>query len=145
MSPYRSALGCQGFGLRHSLGKTKISNFDVRIIILTRQQQVLRLQIAMGDLFLVAVVDGGKKNLTSISSFFFVVVRFLYNSVKELPTHHLFCDHEIVLRFFKDIVEPDDVSVLHVLQDVDLVFQSDLIFLGELRFRDNLDSERISR
>ena len=93
----------------------------------------------MRNLHLVTVMDGRENNLTRITSLPLVVVGFLYDSIEEFSTHHLFGNHEIVLGFLKDIVQTDNVPVLHVLEDFDLVLESNLILLGKLRLRHNLD------
>ena len=106
------------------------------------QQQVLGLQIAMRNLHLVTVMDGRENNLTRITGLPLVVVGFLYDSIEEFSTHHLFGNHEIMLRFFEDIIEADNVLVVHILQDINFVLQGDLIFLRKFRFCNNLDSIR---
>lgn len=108
-----------------------------------RQEQVLRLQIAMGNLVFVAEKHGVKQDYANISGFFFVVVTLLNNSVKQLSSHHLFGHQVIELSLIEHIVESNDVFVLQLLQDGDFVFEGDFILLRKLRFGDNLDRKRV--
>ena len=93
------------------------------------QQQVLWLQVAMGDVVLVAVEHGIEQNLTDIASLLFVVVTLLHDTVEKLSSHHLLGHKVVKLIFVKNIVQSNNVLVLQLSQNSNLVLQRDLIFL----------------
>lgn len=93
------------------------------------QQQVLWLQVAVGDVVLVAVEHGIEENLTDIAGLLFIVVTLLDDTVEKFSPHHLLGHKVVKLLFVKNIVQSNDVLVLQLGQNSNLVLQRDLIFL----------------
>jgi hypothetical protein len=89
-------------------------------------------------------MHGLEQDDARISSFLFVVIRLLHDAVKELAAHHLLRHKVVIFVFVKDIVEPDDVGMLHLLKNRNFIFKSYFIFLRELGFRHNLDCKGVA-
>ena len=86
----------------------------------------------MSDLLLVAVLHSLEQNDTSVACFLLVVVRLLHDAVKKLSAHHLFRHEIIMLLLIKNIIQANNVWMLQLLKDVNLVLESDLVFMCQL-------------
>mmetsp|Transcript_6310 Transcript_6310/g.11221 ORF Transcript_6310/g.11221 Transcript_6310/m.11221 type:complete len:221 (+) Transcript_6310:897-1559(+) len=117
----------------YTLGKAKVGNFDCRIIVRTLQQKILRLEVPMGDMIVVAVSDSINDNFASISGFFFVVICLGNDPVKELSSRHVL-HHEVEGGgFFEKVIETNDVVMFKFCENGNLLQQCRCIFLRQLR------------
>ena len=72
-----STLSTKTVGCRTLLGESKVGNFDHGVIIIGKEEKILRLEITMGDGSFMTVSDTIKEDFAYITSFLFVVVRLL--------------------------------------------------------------------
>jgi hypothetical protein len=66
----------------------------------------------MRHLVIVTKLQRLEQNETGITGFFFVVVRFLHNPVKQFTTVHAFRDQIVILLFVKHVIETNNVGML---------------------------------
>ena len=99
----------------------------------------------MGHLSSVTVLHGPKENDGNIASFLFVVVGLLHDPIKEFAAHHFFRHEVVVLAFFKDIVESNNVGMFELFKNGNFILQGDFIFFGEFGFGNDLDGIGLSR
>ena len=137
----RAALRRQTIRTGTALGKAKVGNLELPIVAGTLQQQILGLQIAVGNLLAVAVRQRLEQRPAHVARLLLVVVLLGHDAIEQLPAAHLFGDQVVVLRFVKDVVQADDVRMLEFLEDIDLILEGQLVLLGELGLGHDLDGK----
>jgi hypothetical protein len=101
-------------------------------------------QIAMCHLVFMTIANGLKDDRADITCLLLVVVGFLDNPIKELSAAHFFRDEVIVLRFVKDIIQPDNVRMVEILENGYFILESVFVFFCKLGLGDNLDSKGLA-
>mmetsp|Transcript_26940 Transcript_26940/g.75743 ORF Transcript_26940/g.75743 Transcript_26940/m.75743 type:complete len:310 (-) Transcript_26940:208-1137(-) len=110
--------GCpQKVPVPHQVGKAKVGNFDVQIGI---QQEILRLQVAMGNLLEVAVLDSRNDLVEEVAGLVSRQASFGHDVIEQLSSGNVLDDEEDIGGRVDDFVESDDVRVRAQVQDVDL-------------------------
>jgi hypothetical protein len=99
----------------------------------------------MRHLVVVTKLQRLEQDETGITGFFFVVVRLLYNPIKQFTTVHTFCDQIVILLFVKHIVETNNVRMLEFAQYGNLVVQSRFVFGCQFSLGNNLDRVRAAQ
>ena len=97
-------------------GGAEVDDLDRVELFVLLEQDVLRLQITMHDVGLVAVVDAGEDLLHEYSSVALAELAALEDFVEELATLADFGDEVVALLVFEELVHLDDVGV--VLQSI---------------------------
>ena len=96
-------------------GGAKVDDLDLVELFVLLEQDVLRLQVTMHDISLVAVVDAGEDLLHEDSSIALAELTTLENLVEELTTLADLSDQVIALLVLEELVHLDDVRVvLHI-------------------------------
>ena len=98
----------------------------------------------MSNLLLMTIFNCLKDDLADITSLLLIVVGFLDNPVKELSAAHFFRHEVIVLWFVKDIIQPDNVRMVEILENGYFILESDLVFFCKFGLGDNLDSKGLA-
>jgi uncharacterized protein YlaN (UPF0358 family) len=98
----------------------------------------------MSNLLLMAIFDCLKDDFADITSLLLVVVGFLDNPIKELSAAHFFRHEVVVFGFVKDIIQPDNVWMLEILENRDFILERNLVFVCKLGLGDNLDGKGLA-
>jgi hypothetical protein len=98
----------------------------------------------MCHLVFMAIANGFKDGLANITCLLLTEVGFLDNPIKELSATHFFLHNVIVLGFIKDIIQPDNVRVVEILQNGHSILEMDLKFFCVLGLGDNLDGKGLA-
>ena len=84
------------------------------------QQQVFRLDVAVSDVLPVNVPNGAEKVSGKLPGLLLVVARFLDDALQQVPAGNLVQDHASVPRVVEDVVEAENVPVVHLPHELDL-------------------------
>ena len=96
-------------------GRAEVDDLDLVELFVLLEQDVLRLQVTMHDISLVAVVDAGEDLFHEDSSIALAELTTLENLVEELTTLADLSDQVIALLVLEELVHLDDVRVvLHI-------------------------------
>ena len=96
-------------------GGAEVDDLDLVELFVLLEQDVLRLQVTMHDISLVAVVDAGEDLLHEDSSIALAELTTLENLIEELTTLANLGDQVIALIVLEELVHLDDVRVvLHI-------------------------------
>ena len=96
-------------------GRAEVDDLDLVELFVLLEQDVLRLQITMHDVCLVAVVDAGEDLFHENSSIALAELTALENLIEELTTLADLSDQVIALLVLEELVHLDDVRVvLHI-------------------------------
>ena len=136
-----TALRRQTLGTENLLGKAKVGNLDGRVGIIRNKQQILRLEIPMGNVVSMTVADGLEDDAAGIAGLLLVVVGLGDDAIEQLTASHLLHDQIVVSRLLEEVVQTNDVRVSELLEDGHLVEEGGGILLGELGPVDALDGE----
>ena len=94
----------------------------------------------MADPNAMDIVDAGNELLEVLAGMSFFESLVFYYDLKELSTLCVFHHQEEIVVSFDDLVELDNVRMVHLLQDFDLSGDSiDIFLLFNLRLLQNLD------
>ena len=111
-----AAAGFEKVAVAHQVGEAKVADLDVEKLV---EQQVFGLEVAVGDLVLVAVVCGRDDLLKEAARFAFRQAPVVDNVLEQLAARVLE-DHDNVRRRRDDLVELDDMGVAEHAQELDL-------------------------
>ena len=136
-----TALRRQTLGTQNLFGKTKVGNLDGRVGIIRHQQQILRLEVTVGNVVSVTIADGLEDDAAGITGLLLVVVGLGDDAIEQLTAGHLLHDEVVVARLLEEVVQTDDVRVSELLEDGHLVEEGGGILLGQLGPVDALDGE----
>mmetsp|Transcript_21423 Transcript_21423/g.35849 ORF Transcript_21423/g.35849 Transcript_21423/m.35849 type:complete len:306 (-) Transcript_21423:419-1336(-) len=103
------------------LREAEVDYFHICVIFRTCHQQVFWLQITMSNVLIVHVLDGIEQGHHQVSGFLLVVVRLLYDAVKQLAPADLLQHKVEVARLLEEVQGPNDVWVVQRLQDSHLL------------------------
>ena len=96
-------------------GGAEVNDLDLVELFVLLEQDVLRLQITMHDVGLVAVVDAGEDLLHEDSSIALAELTTLEDLIEKLTTFADLGDQVIALLVLEELVHLDDVRVvLHI-------------------------------
>jgi len=105
-------------GVLVNIGKSKVDYFHD--LVFSVQQQILGLQIAMGYFARVEELNALDELVVQEGGFFLLEPTLAHDVVKELATLGIFHDHVDGEAGFNDLVQLDNILVLHFLQDFNL-------------------------
>jgi hypothetical protein len=132
--------GVQSLG--NMLCETKVSNFDVVVITLGSQQQVLWLQVTMSDTVGVEEVQSLQEYGYQVASFLLTVMLEFNDAIKELSAFHDLSNERILIVILIELIQTHDIWVVDLLQDTNLFEQG--IHISSIRnvsLLHNLDCE----
>lgn len=112
-------------------GHTKVSDLDVLVAV---EQQVFWLEISVGNIEVMAVVNSSDDLLKVNQSFRSRKSSVFANIVEELPAFYVLQNQVKLGRGLPDVVKPHDVRVFNELHDNNLPFntlENPLVVLGE--------------
>ena len=93
-------------------GGAEVNDLDLVELFVLFEQDVLRLQVTMHDVGLVAVVDAGEDLFHEDSSIAFAELTTLEDLIEELTTFADLSDQIIALFILEELVHLDDVRVI---------------------------------
>ena len=93
-------------------GGAEVNDLDLVELFVLFEQDVLRLQVTMHDVGLVAVVDAGEDLFHENSSIAFAELTTLEDLIEELTTFADLSDQIIALFILEELVHLDDVRVI---------------------------------
>ena len=119
-----------------NLGQPKINDFNGRIRVGTFEQEVLRLQIPVGNFEFVAVIDRVQDLPEHFGCVVFVEELFLNNLVEQLTSRTHLGD-EVNIGFVLEIfIELDDTWMVQLLENLDFLLEPlpvlDLLAIDDL-------------
>ena len=121
----------------------KVDDFDGTPLI-DVNQDVLRLQVPVSNIFAVAVSDGLQDLLGHVGR---LLLRKLLTSrdlVEELTPVTQFCDEEDTGIALIDLEQADNARVVQVLEDIDLILHADTLSRVHLEFVNDFDGTQLS-
>jgi len=118
---------------------TEINDLDLIEFLVGLEQDVLRLQITMDDVGLMAVVDARENLLHKDSSVALAELSALEDFIEELSALADFSDKVVTFLILKELVHLDDVGVVNFLKNVDLVEKHALLVVVHMALAKNLD------
>lgn len=121
----------------------KVDDFDGTPLI-DVNQDVLRLQVPVSNIFAVAVSDGLQDLLGHVGR---LLLRKLLTSrdlVEELTPVTQFCDEEDTGIALIDLEQADNARVVQVLEDIDLILHADTLSWVHLEFVNDFDGTQLS-
>lgn len=131
-------------------GGPKVNDGDTGVFAVFVEEEVLGLKVSVDNVAAVAVVDGGEHLLDDVRGVLLAEVLLLRYAVEELAaiakprpngiklwkrapirplSVHLLCNEEVPLVVLEELVQLQDVWVVHLLQDADLGEEALLLLL----------------
>ena len=107
--------------------RSEVNDLDLVELLVCLQQNVFRLQVAMHDVRLMAVVDAGKDLPHEDGAVSLAELATLEDLVEELTTLANFGDEVVALLVLKELVHLDDVWM--VLQSAEEIYELSLIHI----------------
>ena len=138
--------------LMHNVGPTfsvvmmrraKVDDLD-RSLVLNIDENILRLQITMGNVLTMAVSDRLENLLRNVGCLVLIQVLTLADLIKEFASFAQLGHQEDSALVLIHFIETHDVRVSQVLENIDLVLQTDPLFLIKLELVDHLDSSDLT-
>ena len=125
------------------MGRAEVNHLD-RTSVLDVNEDILRLKVTMSDVLTVAVCNGLEDLLGHVSCLILAKMVSPTDLVEQLAAvtqlrHEV--DGALVLI---DFIETHNVGMCQVLEDVDLILQSDLLTLVKLKLVNHFDSSDFS-
>mmetsp|Transcript_11380 Transcript_11380/g.32665 ORF Transcript_11380/g.32665 Transcript_11380/m.32665 type:complete len:401 (+) Transcript_11380:1273-2475(+) len=140
----RSTECTQGIDSAHLLRETEIGNLDAHVVVGSHEQKIFGLDITMGDMLLVAVVNGLEQSLAHASSFTFGVDLLINDTGEQVASLHFFHDHEAMILLHEYIEQSNDVrSTTQHLQCRNFILQRRFTTVLQTRQYDFLDGVRL--
>ena len=125
------------------MGSSKVDNLD-GTTILSVNEDILGLQITMGNASTVAVGDGLHDLLDNVSTLVFAEKTTRSNLFEELATITKLSDKVDATLVLVDFVKTNDVGMVQILENIDLVLQTDPLSLIKVQLVDDLNSSEFS-
>jgi len=140
--------------------RAKVNDGDPGLVSRLVQEQIFRFQIAMNDVVTVAVVDRRKHLFDNVRCVLLAKLLLLRDALKKFATvaqsaqrdlvrdnlliDRLLSHKKVALCVLEELVELQNVWVVHLLQDADLAKKFLVVVLFEVLFVDDFDcSQRI--
>mmetsp|Transcript_54213 Transcript_54213/g.162327 ORF Transcript_54213/g.162327 Transcript_54213/m.162327 type:complete len:256 (+) Transcript_54213:697-1464(+) len=131
----------EGVGGVHPLGESEVSHLDVGVILPADQEEILRLEVPMGDAAIVHVGHRVQQHLGQIPGVQFSVVILLHDPIEDVPPVEQFHHHVEEVLLLVKIVEGHDVSMLEGLEYGDLVEELGVVLGFEILAAYDLDGD----
>jgi hypothetical protein len=127
------------------LTRAKVDDFEFIICSLVLfQHDILRLQVSMDDIVLMAIVDGRQNMLHYLCSILLWQPSLLQNLVKQLASRADFCNDEEALLILKVLIDLDNIWMIEILENIDFVIKRLLFMLAHALFANHLHCSLVS-
>ncbi len=116
----------------------EVNNLDLAFVS-DIDKDVLRFEISMGDFLAMAIGHGLQELLEHVSGLHFTELVAVSDLVEELSTFTQLGDQIDGTLGLIDLIESDDVGMRQVLQDIDLILETDSFDVVHGELVNNLD------
>ena len=120
-------------------GRAEVDDLDLVELFVLLEQDVLRLQVTMHDISLVAVVDAGEDLFHEDSSIALAELTTLEDLVEELTTFADLSNQVIALLILEELVHLDDVRVIDFFENIDLIEKHSLLVVVHVALTQDFD------